>query len=128
VGELCLKHSIIVISDEVYEHLSYVPFTRMAKISPEIFDITLTLGSAGKTFYATGWRVGYLIGPEHLVEPVATAHRGVMIASPSASQEAVAIAYEQADKNNFWNETKTDMKAKMNSFNEIWEELGSFGK
>jgi kynurenine aminotransferase len=58
IAALCLKHHIIILSDEVYDRLYYVPFTRIATLSPEIENITLTVGSAGKNFYATGWRVG----------------------------------------------------------------------
>lgn len=42
----------------MYDRLYYVPFTRISTLSPEIEKITLTVGSAGKNFYATGWRVG----------------------------------------------------------------------
>jgi len=58
IADLCLKHQIIILSDEVYDRLYYVPFTRIATLSPEVEQITLTVGSAGKNFYATGWRVG----------------------------------------------------------------------
>lgn len=58
IGDLCVKNEIIILSDEVYDRLYYVPFTRIATLSPEIERLTLTVGSAGKNFYATGWRVG----------------------------------------------------------------------
>ena len=58
IADLCLKNDIIILSDEVYDRLYYVPFTRIATLSPEVEKITLTVGSAGKNFYATGWRVG----------------------------------------------------------------------
>ena len=58
IGDLCVKNEIIILSDEVYDRLFYVPFTRIATLSPEIERLTLTVGSAGKNFYATGWRVG----------------------------------------------------------------------
>jgi len=58
IADLCLKNKIIILSDEVYDRLFYVPFTRIATLSPEVEQITLTVGSAGKNFYATGWRVG----------------------------------------------------------------------
>lgn len=58
IGDLCVKNEIIILSDEVYDRLFYVPFTRIATLSPEIENLTLTVGSAGKNFYATGWRVG----------------------------------------------------------------------
>jgi len=58
IADICLRNEIIILSDEVYDRLYYVPFTRIATLSPEVEKITLTVGSAGKNFYATGWRVG----------------------------------------------------------------------
>jgi len=124
VGDLCVKHNIIILSDEVYDRLYYVPFTRVATLSPEIARLTLTVGSAGKNFYATGWRVGYLIGPEHLIRYVAAAHTRICYSSVSPLQEAVAVAFEQADVHDFWQQSKTEMKAKMDRFNAVWDELG----
>lgn len=57
---MCVKHEIIILSDEVYDRLFYVPFTRISTLSPEIEQLTITVGSAGKNFYATGWRVGMI--------------------------------------------------------------------
>ena len=61
MADICVKNEIIDLSDEVYDRLYYVPFTRIATLSPEIERLTLTVGSAGKNFYATGWRVGMYI-------------------------------------------------------------------
>ncbi|RSL49125.1 hypothetical protein CEP51_015541 [Fusarium floridanum] len=68
IGKLCVKYNTIIIADDVYYRLTYIPAKRMATLSPEIRNLILTVGSAGKTFYATGWRIGFLIGPEHLVK------------------------------------------------------------
>lgn len=124
IGDICVKHNIIILSDEVYDRLYYVPFTRVATLSPEIAKLTLTVGSAGKNFYATGWRVGYLIGPEHLIKYVSAAHTRICYSSVSPLQEATAVAFEQADKHGFWDESKKEMKAKMDLFNQVWDELG----
>jgi kynurenine aminotransferase len=123
IGDICVKHNLIILSDEVYDKLYYVPFTRIATLSPEIDNLTLTVGSGGKIFYATGWRVGWLIGPEHLIKYVSAAHTRICYSSVSPLQEATAIGFEEAHKYNFWEESKRDMKAKMDSFNEIWLEL-----
>jgi kynurenine aminotransferase len=48
IGDICVKHKIIILSDEVYDRLYYVPFTRVATLSPEIAELTLTVGSGGK--------------------------------------------------------------------------------
>jgi kynurenine aminotransferase len=124
IGELCVKNNIIILSDEVYDRLYYVPFTRMATLSPEIERLTITVGSAGKNFYATGWRVGWLIGQPHLIKYVAVAHTRICYSSVSPLQEACAIGFEQADSNGFWEESKKEMKDKMARFNAIWDELG----
>lgn len=124
IGDLCVKHNILILSDEVYDRLYYVPFTRIATLSPEIAQLTITVGSAGKLFYATGWRVGYLIGPEHLIKYVAAAHTRICFSSVSPLQEATAVAFEEADKRGFWEESKAEMKGKLDRFNEVWDELG----
>ena len=109
---------------KVYDRLFYVPFTRMATLSPEIAKLTLTVGSAGKNFYATGWRVGWLIGPENLIKYVSAAHTRICYSSVSPLQEAAAVGFEQADKVGFWEESKKEMKGKMDRFNEVFDELG----
>jgi kynurenine aminotransferase len=123
IGDLCVKHNILILSDEVYDKLYYVPFTRIATLSPEIAKLTLTVGSGGKVFYATGWRVGWLIGPEDLIKYVSAAHTRICYSSVSPLQEATAIGFEDAEKNGFWEQSKSDMKSKMDKFNKIWDEL-----
>jgi len=124
IGDLCVKHNIIILSDEVYDRLYYVPFTRVATLSPEIEKLTITVGSGGKQFYATGWRVGWLIGQEHLIKYVSAAHTRICYSSVSPLQEATAIGFEEADKHDFWETSKKEMKGKVDKFNKIWDELG----
>lgn len=124
IGSLCVKHNILILSDEVYDRLYYVPFTRIATLSPEIEALTLTVGSAGKNFYATGWRVGWLIGSPRLIHYVAAAHTRICYSSVSPLQEAAAVGFEQADENGFWDTAVREMKGKMDRFNEVWAELG----
>ncbi|OAX84814.1 hypothetical protein ACJ72_00806 [Emergomyces africanus] len=124
VAALCVKNNIIILSDEVYDRLYYVPFTRMATLSPEVASLTLTVGSAGKNFYATGWRVGYLIGPEHLIKYVAAAHTRICYSSVAPLQAAAAVGFEKADEVGFWDQSRTEMRAKMDKFCEVFDELG----
>ena len=102
----------------------YVPFTRIATLSPEIAQLTLTVGSAGKAFYATGWRVGWLIGPQNLIKYVAAAHTRICYSSVSPLQEAAAVGFEKADHLGFWEEQKKEMKGKVDRFTEVLDELG----
>ncbi|KAL2823945.1 pyridoxal phosphate-dependent transferase [Aspergillus cavernicola] len=123
IGDLAVKHNLIILSDEVYDRLYYVPFTRIATMKPEFWERTITVGSAGKAFYATGWRVGYLIGPDHLIKYVAGAHTRICYSSVSPLQEAAAVAFEEADKEGFWDESRDEMKKKMELFCEVFDEL-----
>lgn len=124
IGDLCVKHNILILSDEVYDRLYYTPFTRIATLSPEIGELTITVGSAGKNFYCTGWRVGWLIGRPHLIRYAGAAHTRICFSSVSPLQEAVAIGLERADEEGFWEQSKRDMRAKMDRFNHVWDELG----
>ncbi|KAI9891499.1 MAG: hypothetical protein M1814_002622 [Vezdaea aestivalis] len=124
IGALCVKNKIIILSDEVYDRLYYKPFTRIATLSEDVYNLTLTVGSAGKNFYCTGWRVGWLIGPSHLVKYCSTAHTRICYSSPSPLQEAAAIGFEKADEMNFWEESRKEMRGKMERFNQVWDELG----
>ncbi|KAF4624865.1 hypothetical protein G7Y89_g13301 [Cudoniella acicularis] len=104
IGNFCKAHSMLLLSDEVYFRLSFFDgqdsnaaetrFTHPRTLFPEL---TLTIGSAGKDFAATGWRVGFVIGSPELLAPVARAHSHICFAAPSAAQEAMATGYELAD-------------------------------
>lgn len=124
IARLAVRHNIILLSDEVYDSLYYVPMTRTATLSPEVYDLTLTVCSAGKTFYATGWRVGFLIGPPHLVRYASAAHTRICYTSPTPLQEACAVGFERAADLGFWEESRASMRGKIDRFCEVCEELG----
>lgn len=124
IGDLCLKHNVLILSDEVYDRLYYVPFTRMATLSPELAKITLTVGSGGKCFYATGWRTGWLIGPPELIKYVSAAHTRICYSSVSPLQEATAIGFEEAEKHGFWDTAIQEMQGKIERFCAVFDELG----
>ena len=90
--ELATEFDAVIVTDEVYEHLrftgNHVPIATL----PGAFERTLTVSSAGKTYSATGWRVGWLSGAEHLIRGV-TAVKSYMSHSAAAPlQHAVAEA------------------------------------
>ncbi|ODQ79648.1 hypothetical protein BABINDRAFT_37121 [Babjeviella inositovora NRRL Y-12698] len=125
IGELAVKHNFVILSDEVYENLYYTPeFTRIATLSPEIARLTLTVGSAGKSFAATGWRIGWLIGNPDLLAYASMAHTRICFSSPSPLQEAVATAITASLKNDYYATTKAQYVAKYEILNAVWEELG----
>lgn len=98
VADLCIEHDVIVINDEVYEHLTlggstYLPITTL----PGMFERTVTVSSAGKTFSATGWKIGWAYGHPDVLEGVARAHQFTIFAVHHPTQEAVAYALRQPD-------------------------------
>ena len=93
VADLCKEFDVTVISDEVYEHLTFDP-TPHIPIStlPGMFERTVTASSLGKTFSVTGWKLGWVYGHPDLVAGVMRAHQFVTFASHHPSQEAAAYA------------------------------------
>lgn len=125
VGSLCVAHNIVMLSDEVYEHLAYTTtFPRLATLGVAIASRTITIGSVGKTFNATGWRVGYAIGNENLIRHVQWAHVLLAYVTPGPAQEAAAVAYEQADVQHFWADNKQLFKRKINELTQFLDWLG----
>ncbi len=88
---MAIEHDLVVITDEVYEHLTYdgrehVPLATL----PGMFERTLTLSSAGKSYSFTGWKVGWATGPAELVGAVLAAKQWLTFTSGSPLQPAVA--------------------------------------
>lgn len=94
IADLCKEFDVLVISDEVYEHLVYdqsrhIPIATL----PDMFERTVTIGSAGKTFGMTGWKVGWVYGPPDLVTGVWRSHQFTTFATNHPAQRAVAHAF-----------------------------------
>ncbi len=93
VADLAIEHDAYVISDEVYEHLTYDGATHVPIATlPGMAERTLTISSAGKTFSCTGWKVGWVTGPAHLVAAVRTVKQFLTYVASGPFQPAVAVA------------------------------------
>ncbi len=85
------EHDAILVCDEVYEHLVFGAHEHIPAASlPGARDRTLKIGSAGKVFSMTGWKVGWVTGPAELVSLVARAHQYLTFTTPPNLQAAVA--------------------------------------
>ncbi|MCW2775564.1 MAG: succinyldiaminopimelate aminotransferase apoenzyme [Nocardioides sp.] len=96
VADVAIEHDLVVITDEVYEHLVYdghehVPLATL----PGMFERTLSLSSAGKSYSYTGWKVGWATGPADLVGAVLAAKQWLTFTSGSPLQPAVAFALDE---------------------------------
>ena len=94
IAEIMERHpQITIIADEVYEHIVFdevnSPHISFATM-PGMYDRTLTLSSSGKTFSATGWKVGWAVGPPHLVHAVTAVQQWVNFSAPTPNQDAIA--------------------------------------
>lgn len=95
VADLCIKYDAICLSDEVYEWMVYDDNKHIKIASlPGMWERTVTIGSAGKTLSATGWKLGWGVGPEHLIAPMQILHQNCTYNCPTPVQEAVAGALE----------------------------------
>ncbi|ODQ68597.1 PLP-dependent transferase [Nadsonia fulvescens var. elongata DSM 6958] len=124
IADLAVKHNVIVLSDEVYDSLFYTPFTRIATLNEDIAKLTISVGSAGKTFAATGWRVGWLIANAELITPIAAANTRICFTANSPLQEACAEAIELAAHNDYYETQIKSFKNKFEILNSVWDELG----
>jgi N-succinyldiaminopimelate aminotransferase len=98
LGALCERHDVVLVSDEVYEHLVYgaAKHQRPAML-PGLADRTVTISSAGKSFSVTGWKIGWAIAPPELRAAVQSPHQYVTFASAAPLQVAVAAALRLPD-------------------------------
>ncbi|HEX5018235.1 MAG TPA: pyridoxal phosphate-dependent aminotransferase [Actinomycetes bacterium] len=95
VAQAARDHDLLVVSDEVYEHLAFdAPHIPIASL-PGMRDRTVTISSAGKTFSFTGWKVGWVTGPADLVGSVRTTKQFLTFVSAGPFQHAVAYALNE---------------------------------
>jgi len=100
IADLCVRKNIFVISDEIYDRLTYdnENATSIASINDKIKDLTLTVNGASKTFAMTGWRVGYAAGPKEVVSGMAKLQSQLDTHCVSISQHATIEALEHGEE------------------------------
>jgi len=102
IARLCREHDVLVVADEVYEHITFdgvrpIPIASL----PGMRERTLTLSSTGKTFSLTGWKIGWGVGPKELVAAAQSAHQYVTFAVATPFQVAMAEAIGRFQKDFF---------------------------
>ena len=104
IGELAIRYDAYVVTDEVYEYMVYKPHVHTVMASlPGMAERTVTCNSLSKTFSITGWRLGYMIGPETVLEAAKKVHDFLTVGAPSPLQEAatVGLAFDESYYENF---------------------------
>ncbi|KUN94081.1 pyridoxal phosphate-dependent aminotransferase [Streptomyces caeruleatus] len=111
VAELAVERDLLVVTDEVYEHLVFDDAEHLPLAGfPGMRERTVTIGSAGKTFSFTGWKVGWATGSRELVTAVRSAKQFLTYVSSGPFQYAVAEALALPDT--YFETLRADMRAK----------------
>jgi aspartate/methionine/tyrosine aminotransferase len=125
IAVLCQEYDTLAVADEVYDQLTYggaehVPLATL----PGMWERTLTLNSVGKTFSATGWKIGWAVGPAWLNAALRAAHQWVTFATATPLQEAAAVALEQAAANGYYDQLREEYGERRALLRQILESAG----
>ena len=92
IADLAKKYDTYVITDEVYEHIVYEPHRHVYMASlPGMFERTISCSSLSKTYSITGWRLGYIIAPEYIIERAKKVHDFLTVGAAAPLMEAAVV-------------------------------------
>lgn len=96
LGEICLKHNILIVSDEIYEKLIYSedPHVSIAQLSPVLKEQTVVVNGVSKSHSMTGWRIGYAAGPANIIKAMTSLASHSTSNPTSIAQYAALAAYK----------------------------------
>lgn len=99
IGDICLKHDILIISDEIYEKLVYdgAKHVSIAELSPELKNQTVIINGVSKSHSMTGWRIGYAVGNKELIDAMTNLASHSTSNPTTMAQIATIKAYELGD-------------------------------
>ncbi len=98
LADYCRRHDLYVLCDEVYEHITFDGLKHVPLMTlPDMAARCVRVGSAGKTFSLTGWKIGYITGPEALIEVISKVHQFLTFTTPPNLQYAVAHGLGKED-------------------------------
>jgi N-succinyldiaminopimelate aminotransferase len=111
IAELAIRHDAYVIADEVYEHIVFDGARHVSMLSLDgMRERTVAIGSAGKSFSLTGWKVGYVTAAPALLDPIIKAHQFTTFTTPPDLQKAVA--YGLAKEEGYFNGLALELQEK----------------
>ncbi|MGG0178276.1 pyridoxal phosphate-dependent aminotransferase [Gottfriedia acidiceleris] len=99
IGEICLKHDILIVSDEIYEKLVYdgAKHVSIASLSPELKEQTIIINGVSKSHSMTGWRIGYAVGNKEIINAMTNLASHSTSNPTTMAQIATIKAYELGD-------------------------------
>ncbi|KAH9482394.1 putative aminotransferase C6B12.04c [Psilocybe cubensis] len=125
IAAIAEEFNLLVMADEVYDCLVFdgKEHVRIANL-PGMWDRTVTVGSAGKAFAATGWRIGWLIGPKSIIQPTLAASTRIVFCSNSPLQEAAATGLELAKEKKFFETQLQEYVERRDILTKAFDDLG----
>ena len=110
IVELAHRHNAIIVTDEVYEHLTFgVPHIPLSTL-PGALERTVTISSGGKTFNTTGWTIGWITAPAHLLQPILAVKQYLTFVNGAPFQPAMAVGLGLPDS--YFRGLADDLRAK----------------
>ena len=107
IADLAKKYDTFVITDEVYEHIVYAPHKHIYFASlPDMWERTISCSSLSKTYSITGWRLGYVIAPPHIIDTVKKVHDFLTVGAAAPLQEAAVTGLRFGDDYYKWLQDK----------------------
>ncbi|HZD03913.1 MAG TPA: aminotransferase class I/II-fold pyridoxal phosphate-dependent enzyme, partial [Longimicrobiales bacterium] len=97
VAAVCRDHDLLLVTDEIYEHIVYEGEHICAATLPGMRERTVVISGASKTFSVTGWRVGTIVAPPDITAAVRKVHDFLTVGAPAPLQEGVAVGLEELD-------------------------------
>ncbi|MBF0269318.1 MAG: aminotransferase [Alphaproteobacteria bacterium] len=123
IADLVIKHDAYAVCDEVYEHLIYDGLLHVPLITlPGMRERCARIGSAGKIFSLTGWKIGWVVAAPKLLQPIVKAHQFVTFTTPPMLQDAVAFGLSLPDS--FFAKLKTDLAARRDKLKAGLQRIG----
>jgi len=98
IANLCKERNIFIISDEAYEKIIYEGEYKSICSFPGLKSKTFVINTFSKTYAMTGWRVGYILGPEEVIREMVKLQEHIAACASSISQEAALVALQQGDQ------------------------------
>lgn len=108
----------VLLSDEVYQRIAFTPFVPLAS-RPGAWERTLTFASLGKTFSVTGWKVGWVTGPEPLVRSVRMAHQWIPFDVATPLQRAGAAMLAHARQSDYYRQLRADFQRRRDTLMKV---------
>lgn len=123
IADLAMKYDAYVITDEVYEHIVFAPYEHIYMATlPGMRERTITCSSLSKTYSITGWRLGYVIAPERIIDRVKKVHDFLTVGAAAPLMEAAVVGLNFGD--NYYKELQNHYTHMRNLFLKGLDDIG----